>query len=459
MSNKVPFQLFILMPLIFIFGHCAYADIVSLDANYTAGMTDVVTKLNRDRNALTNGINNVQGVYAGGVQSSGQVKADTIGEENMADDANPRVYWDNVFFENNIDNNNGMVVRGLDYSESSNLVTSAQAGVAITRGYRTEVTSATAHTFTADKWTYAFVCQTGSFDYVERAIGVSIDTDEYPSNCQPLARVSTDATTVNSIQDLRRLKINLSSYDSVYDEATESSSKNLLTGNSGNAGYRTGSVIKYKDASSFTVMPGAAMINGEARDRGEFNSDAAWGVAASASDDGLDVGTRSVTGTTYYVYLVADEENQRPYTVVWSTSATAPTGKTDYLKIGEFFNHGGTISEDSVVNYIWGEELLTNANQTVKVWGNFNASTNAWRDRYNVQGITDNATGAFTISFNTPFSNANFACSGSAMTNGAGEGSASFDQFLTTSVDIETENFSGTGIDFDITNFICIGDQ
>jgi len=79
----------------------------------------------------------------------------------------------------------------------ANLSASTTPGVGYTRGYRIEKTSGISKVFSASKWTYAFLCQNGSLDYLERNIGVSITTSEYPTNCQPLSRVSTDTATVN----------------------------------------------------------------------------------------------------------------------------------------------------------------------------------------------------------------------------------------------------------------------
>lgn len=386
-------------------GRC---DVVSLDANYVAGQTDVIGKLNRDRIALTNGINNVRGVYAGTVQTSGQVKAATIGNENMADDASPRVYLDELFIEG-MDSNHGLIASGLNFVTSSSLTASAQPGVAYTRGYRVEKASSTPHTFTANKWTYAFICQDGSFDYLERNINVNLTDSEYPDTCQPLSRVSSDATTVNAVKDLRKTKFTFESYDSVYDEGTESSLKNLLQAN-GNS-FKSGAMLQYSDVSSFVVTAGSAMINGQARDRSSYTSDPAWPVATNPEDDGLEAGTRGTA--TYYVYLVADADDQRAYTVVHSLSATNPAGKTNYLKIGEFYNNGGTISKDSVISYVNGLNITPNANAFVKGWVNANTTGAAAtiNDSYNVSSITEGGAGAKTIAWDNDFSNTKYVVS------------------------------------------------
>jgi hypothetical protein len=245
----------------------------------------------------------------------------------------------------------------------------------------------------------------GSLDYLERNIGVSITTSEYPTNCQPLSRVSTDTATVNSVLDLRKLKFTLESYDSVYDESTESSLKNLLVGQ-GNP-YKVGAMIQYSDASSFAVTAGGAMINGQARDRTSYTSDPSWPVASTSAQDGLDVGTRS--NGTYYVYLVADAEDQRGYTVVHSLNDTAPSGKTSYVRIGQFYTNVGTISRDSVVNYINGANVLPATSQLVKGWITFNGTAGTLLDSYNVSGYAKNTTGDYTITWDSDFLNADYA--------------------------------------------------
>jgi len=382
----------------------AKADIVSLDSAFVVGQTDVVGKLNSDRTKLTNGVNNIQGVETGSVQTAGQIKAATVGDENMASSASPRVYLNELFIQN-MDDNNGLVANGLEFQTSGSLATTATPGVAYTNGYRIDKSSAVPHTFTASKWTYSFVCQDGSMDYLERNIGVDITTGEYPANCQPLSRVSTDSTQVLAVADRRKLKFTYESFDSVWDDSLESSLKDLLVAN-GNS-YRFGGLLQYTDASSYTVTAGGAMINGEARDRASFTSDPAWPVSSTSAQDGLDAG--SYAAGQYYVYLVADENQVHTYRVVHSVNANTPVGKTNYMKIGEFYTNGGVISKDSVIPYVNGYNV-GNGLRNVKGWVEFyGIGTATIRSSYNVSGVTRSATGEYTITWDTDFATANYS--------------------------------------------------
>jgi hypothetical protein len=57
-----------------------------------------------------------------------------------------------------------------------------------------------------------------------------------------------------------------------------------------------------------------------------------------------------------------------------------------------------------------------------KAWINFNGSTNAIRNSFNVSSITDNGTGQFTINFTTAMADANYsvALTGSKISVGSG---------------------------------------
>jgi hypothetical protein len=377
----------------------------------------------------------------------------------MADDANPRVFIDELFIEGKLDNNNGIVAEGYEFSTSGNLTASATPGTAYSRGFRVEATSSTPHTFTADKWTYTFICQDGSLDFVERNITVDLSTDEYPANCQPLSRVSTDSSAVIHVRDLRKLKFTLESYDSVFDESTESSLKNILVGN-GNS-YITGMVLEYLDASSFTVTAGGAMIDGEARDRGEFTSDSAWSLASTSEDDGLDVGSRG-TGT-YIVYACSDADDQRPYTIVWSLNTSLPSGKSKCMALGQFRNEGGTISKDSVIPYIRGSNILPEPAATIDAWGIFDGDgTIKTYDSFNISSFSRDGTGRYTFTWDEDFSQEKYAVAG-IMGDGnggqVGEGNMGINDMEVGSMQILVLDNSNASRNYDDITIIAIGDN
>ena len=62
------------------------------------------------------------------------------------------------------------------------------------------------------------------------------------------------------------------------------------------------------------------------------------------------------------------------------------------------------------------DDAVTDAKQSLsgaaKAWINYNGSTNAIRDSFNVSSITDEGGGTHQINFTTAFANANYAAAG-----------------------------------------------
>jgi len=89
-----------------------------------------------------------------------------------------------------------------------------------------------------------------------------------------------------------------------------------------------------------------------------------------------------------------------------------------------------------------------------KAWVNFNGSgTVAIRDDFNVNTITDNATGNYTINFSSALSNANYTAAGTNDSWGMTE----IDSQTTTSCQHSVFNNSGSLIDRPITTFMYHG--
>jgi hypothetical protein len=314
-------------------GGSAYADIVSLQSNYVAGDADVVTHLNNDRTALTNGVNNVRGVFSGGVQSSGQIKSDTVGEENMADDANSRIRTAE-----------GASCTDLTYTgllsstTSGTLVGSVPAGTGYPSGYRVVKSGATAHTFTASKWTWVDMDIAGSFTFVEQAIGSA--TPSVTANSMRISRVSTDATQISAVQDLRITNCSTGPFENFADASGEATLGDVLV--KGEGGWANGLNLVSYDATSVTVRPGAAYISGDYKALlGSKTVSITTAGNSLTGIDGLDSGAVGAT-TTYYLYATADIDATKPPIMIFSSNATTPTGPIKFRRIGEATTDAGS---------------------------------------------------------------------------------------------------------------------
>ena len=303
------------------------ADIVSLETAFVAGDTDVVGHLNRDRIALENGVNNVQGIYTGSVQSAGQIKASTIGQENMADDANPRVRT-----------NEGASCPDFVYSgllpttTTGTLVGTIPAGVVYPDGYRVSKTSGTSKTFTASKWTYVDINTAGSFVYSEQSIGGAVPA--VAPNAARLCRVSTDGTQIASVVDLRLTSCAAGPFSAIKDAQGEASLGDIFSRGSG--GISQGLQIVTYDSATVKVLPGAIYINGKYRG---ISADLKIpsNVVANGADNtsGSDAAGSATASTLYYVYGAADLSGDPNMTGVLSKSYANPSGFTNYRRIGE----------------------------------------------------------------------------------------------------------------------------
>lgn len=404
MSRLFKFEALLLS--IFLAAGPVLADVVSLDSDYVAGQALSVDKLNNDRHSLTDGVNNVRGVYAGSVQSSGQIKADTIGEENMYDDANPRIRT-----------NEGascadLVYSGLLPTTSSSLVLSIPAGVAYPDGYRVEKTSATAATVTASKWTYYYLLTSGSFS--TNVTNIDASTPTAPSNSATLFRASSDATTINTITDLRKTSCAAGPFEAISDVTGEATLDDIFAfGQSvrrfspagrNPVGLANGLFVSYDTVSTFKVTSGAAYINGKFRAVSTDTTVTTSTDAPATGGSGLDSGTVTGGPLRYCVYAVADQDAVKGMSFTYSTNCTAPSGVTNYRLIG-------SINTDST-NLFTSRDVVTvhsmNQREIVHGYAIFDGSGASiyalgTNDFFNVSGLTDNGTGDYTVTWDNDF--------------------------------------------------------
>jgi len=105
----------------------------------------------------------------------------------------------------------------------------------------------------------------------------------------------------------------------------------------------------------------------------------------------------------------------------------------------------------------------TVVNGSAKVWVNFDGSSMANRDSFNVASLTDNGTGDYTINYSTAMGNANYICLGSQSYFGGGTGQyvpkvRSTGDYLVGSIRVYAITAESTLFDYDMLNFGITGD-
>ena len=271
--------------------------------------SDFHTRLNANfQRSLTGGINNI---------NAANIVDDSLLETDMADEINPRIRtYEGASCE--------FVYSGLLPAVDSDLTSDISSGTAYPRGYRINKTSATAHTYSASKWTYVDLDINGNFQYSEQTIGGSVPS--VASNSIRLARVSSDSSTIVDVQDLRKTGCAQGPFENIADvtaEATlEDIFQNAQPGKYSDKGIVNGLQVSWDTATTFVVKKGAAYINGKYRTASldiTVTKDAA--DAHSSAGSGIDTGTTSAS-TGYYIYAVADESDSKRLSVTYSASSS-----------------------------------------------------------------------------------------------------------------------------------------
>lgn len=214
----------------------AYANTISLN---TISADSTINTFNSNFTTIANAVNgNIEGSTDGGSTVS-NIKADSVYEINMADDANGRLR-DSELLGITVDtttSSNSFVYTGLTVADSATLASTIAAGTAYVNGYRV-VKTATAKTFTASMDTYVDLSQNGTFTYSEVAVGAAAPT--VAANSARLSKVTTDGTEITVVTDLRNTRI-----------------PGLIVP----ANYRSGLRISKDSATTITIQPGSCEIN------------------------------------------------------------------------------------------------------------------------------------------------------------------------------------------------------
>tara|TARA_A100001201_G_C3943425_1_gene157267 strand:- start:138 stop:512 length:375 start_codon:yes stop_codon:yes gene_type:complete len=120
------------------------------------------------------------------------------------------------------------------------------------------------------------------------------------------------------------------------------------------------------------------------------------------------------------------------------------------LKTGTVQNNTGTGAP------LFKNNAGTEIGQLAKAWVLFNGkNTVAIRDDFNVESLTDNGTGDYTINFTTAMSSANYAVAGAIGDDG--NATAVPENFATSSVGLQAKYGSSSFADYAYTSVIIFG--
>lgn len=108
------------------------------------------------------------------------------------------------------------------------------------------------------------------------------------------------------------------------------------------ANYRRGCKIRYLSASTVTVDTGEVVVSNSAGTIRLMQQNTSATTVDITTD--LDTGSEA-SSTTYYVYAYQDTVTTATFSVVLSTSSTAPSGKTYYRRLGSFYNNSSSAIE------------------------------------------------------------------------------------------------------------------
>ncbi len=360
-----------------------YASTISLS---TISADSTVNTFQTNFTTISGAINgNIEGSTDGGASVS-NIKADTVYEINMADDANSRLR-DSELLGITVDTTSSQatfVYTGLTVATSASLSSTITAGTAYVNGYRVTKT-ATSKTFTASKDTYIDLAQNGTFTYSEVAVGAAAPT--VATNSARIAKITTDGTTITTSTDL---------------------SNRRLPGLLVPANYRDGMVISFDTTSTLIVTPGTAEINslivnktanttltlgtaGDWAGGSSLRSNSIYGYVGMDASGNLKLHTTAPTHSNYGVSVTAGQKryatwSSTVYRVLgWFYMNATGSGEIDSFQISNFKEgntsnrtYQGTATSVVVNDTSYGSDLTGTTNRFYKstdspVWVKFNS--------------------------------------------------------------------------------------
>lgn len=285
-----------------------YANVPTIE---TVSADNVVTTLNTNFSRISSTLGgNIEGSTDGG-STVNNIKADSVFEINMADDANPRVR-DAELLSVTTDSTtaqNTYVYSGGVPADDTDLTSNISACVAYINGYRVSK-AATSLTYTASRDNWVDLSQTGV--YTITAVVVGAAEPSVAANSARLAKVTTDGTEITAITD----------------EANR-----RLPGLVVPAHYRTGLVVSKDSATTLTVLPGTCEVNNSMISKTSTTTltittagDWAGGSSLAAANTFGFVGTDSsgtlklhTTAPTHDNYGVSTTQGKKRY-ATWSST-------------------------------------------------------------------------------------------------------------------------------------------
>ena len=336
----------LIIGLFLLFSSSAYAGTISLG---TISADATASGFNDNFTTIANVVNgNIEGSTDGGSTVS-NVKADTLYEINMADDANPRVR-DGELFNITVDTISGgaissqgtLIESGCVQATDSDLTADVSACVAYINGYRVSK-AATSQTYANNTTTYLWLSQTGVYTQ-------STNPDSTIPNSALLAKVVTSAGAITTVTNLFSDRV-----------------PTLVIPSN----YRSGYFVSKDSTSTLTVFPGSVEINNTMLSKTSITTlnlatagDYAGGSSLRAANTFGFVGVDAsgnikmhTTAPTHYNYAVSSTLGKKRY-ATWSS--------TVYRIIGWFFMDGGqlvegasNIKEGDVPNFVQSNDLAT----------------------------------------------------------------------------------------------------
>jgi hypothetical protein len=212
--------------------------------------------------------------------------------------------------------------------------------------------------------------------------------------------------------------------------------------------------VAYASSATVTIAAGSVSAQNSGATIRRFRQNTTATTLDITSD--LDTGAEA-NSTWYYIWAVADAD-ATTFTGVLSVSDSFPSGITYARLLGKFFNNSsGNIEQ--VQNSGDDTALHSNYNQRVKCWANIDGSDGTLNNSYNVTSCTRTATGKYTVTWATDFSDANYCCVATCSGATTSMRLATLVTYAVGSITVEVKNNSGTFANCTILNIMAIGNQ
>jgi hypothetical protein len=309
----------------------AFAGTLSL-TTYISGNDVTIANLESDNNAIESEFN-------GNIESV-NIKDGTIVTSDMSDAVSSVPRWDEAF--------NDLTTSGMLPATSADLTSDISAGVSYVDGLRISKT-AESHTYTANKDTYVYIHSGGYYVYQEVANGAGAPAT--PSNTLLLAKVVTDADNITSVDDQRTTAIQITVNSTNFPKH-----------------YRKQAYVVRDTTTTVHLEPGYISVGNSiysnASDTSSKNiaTAANWieGVPSGDLTSGLltYIYAYNDSGTSFdFKYSSADPVNSEAGTGTGGTLRYYTTGGTDYRAVGWCYVSADAIQTHAISNWADGDVI------------------------------------------------------------------------------------------------------